>query len=234
MGEIRKAVAASQSSENTAILYTSDNGDTCCEHGMWWKSSFYEGSAGILLVASWPEHFVSNTEEPAVASLIDVGPTVLDLASAPPLPDVSGRSFLPFLRGDRIPDWPHQVFCEYTGLLGDAPSCMVRSERWKLNYYSEYDSCQLFDISADPGEQNDLVGKAECAVIVNQLKGRIESRWSAADVQESLGRHDRAQKVLKNPGHDPRPHAVAGFMPVPADNTFEFTQLPTRPIGLEG
>jgi hypothetical protein len=48
---------------------------------------------------------------------------------APPLPDVSGRSFLRLLEGKPIPDWPNQVFCEYAGLLGDQPSCMVRSER---------------------------------------------------------------------------------------------------------
>lgn len=233
VGEILKAVSASASAENTAIIYVSDHGDMCCEHGMWWKSSFYEGSAGVPMIASWPGRFAEGVEESAVTSLIDVGPTLLDLAQAPSLPDVSGRSFLPFLRGNPIPDWPHLVFCEYTGLLGDQPSCMVRSERWKLNYYSEFDSCQLFDISADPEERNDLAGKPECAVIVNQLKARIESRWSAARIHEARAKQQRADSVLKNTGHPAQPHPVTNFSPGTDDNVFDFSQLPVKPRGIE-
>jgi choline-sulfatase len=232
IGKIQKAVGTTPASDNTAIVYTSDHGDMCCEHGMWWKSSFYEGSAGIPLIASLPGHFSAGIQEAAVASLIDVGPTLLDVAGAPPLPDVSGRSFLPFLKGEEIPDWPHQVFCEYTGLLGDQPSCTVRSERWKLNYYSEFDSCQLFDISADPDERNDLAAKAECAVIVNQLRARIESRWSASGIHEARAKRHRAQEVLKSAGHPPCPHPVSDFVPESDDNAFDFTQLPAKPTGL--
>jgi choline-sulfatase len=231
-GRIVEAVRAGDLSENTVIMYTSDHGDMCCEHGMWWKSSFYEGSAGIPLIASWPGHFPSGIEETAVASLIDVGPTLLDLVGAPPLPDVSGRSFLRFLQGNPIPDWPNQVFCEYAGLLGDQPSCMVRSERWKLNYYSEFDSCQLFDIASDPEERNDLAGKVECLVIVNQLRARIDSRWSAATILEAQARQQRAAEMLKNSGHVSRPHEVSNFQPASGDNEFDFSQLPQKPVGM--
>jgi choline-sulfatase len=134
VGRITETIRSGDQSENTVIIYTSDHGDMCCDHGMWWKSSFYEGSAGIPLIASWPGHFPSGTVDDSVASLIDVGPTLLDIAGAPPLPDVSGRSLLRLLQGQSIPDWPDQVFCEYAGLLGDQPSCMIRSERWNSQH----------------------------------------------------------------------------------------------------
>ena len=134
VGRITETIRSGDQSENTVIIYTADHGDMCCDHGMWWKSSFYEGSAGIPLIASWPGHFPSGTVDDSVASLIDVGPTLLDIAGAPPLPDVSGRSLLRLLQGQSIPDWPDQVFCEYAGLLGDQPSCMIRSERWNSQH----------------------------------------------------------------------------------------------------
>jgi choline-sulfatase len=221
------------SDAETAIAYTSDHGDMCCEHGMWWKSNFYEGSAGVPLIASLPGRFPAGTECDDIASLIDVGPTLLDLAGAPPLPDVSGQSFLRLLENEPIPDWPDQVFCEYAGLLGDRPSCMVRTGQWKLNYYSEFDSCQLFDLASDPEERNDLAGRAECAVIVNQLKARIDSRWSAQDIQDGMDRQQRATEVLKGSGHHPQPHDVSNFVPEERDNQFDFSQLTKKPVGMD-
>ncbi|MBS12311.1 MAG: hypothetical protein CME19_11995 [Gemmatimonadetes bacterium] len=223
-----------EAADQTAIFYTSDHGDMCCEHGMWWKSSFYEGSAGIPLIASCPGRFGAGTTSSSIANLIDVGPTVLDLASAPPLPDVSGNSFLRLLEGGEIPDWPNQVFCEYSGLLGDQPACMIRAGNWKLNYYSEFDSCQLFDLSTDPEERNDLAGRAECSVIVNQLKARIHERWSADDILEAQARQQRAAKVIRGSRRGARPHDVEDFVPAEdSDNQFDFSQLPAKPVGLE-
>jgi choline-sulfatase len=232
LGRITETIRTSEQSANTVIVYTSDHGDMCGEHGMWWKSNFYEGSAGIPLIASWPGHFPAGTVDGSVVSLIDVGPTLLDIAGAPPLPDVSGRSFLRLLEGKAIPDWPNQVFCEYAGLLGDQPSCMIRSERWKLNYYSEFDSCQLFDLASDPEERNDLAGKAGCSVIVNQLKERIDSRWSATDVLGTQARQQRATEVLRASGHTSHPHAVENFLAADTDNVFDFSQLPQKPEGM--
>ena len=156
VGRLVDAVRSGPDADNTIIIYTSDHGDMAHEHGMWWKSNFYEGAANVPCILSWPNHFSEGLVVDEIASLIDIGPTILDLAGAPPLPDVSGRSFARLLQGDAIPDWPNEIFCEYSGLLGDQPSCMVRSGKWKLNYYSEFDSCQLFDLDSDPDERNDI------------------------------------------------------------------------------
>lgn len=233
VGQILEAIEDTGLVGSTVVMYTSDHGDMCCEHGMWWKSSFYEGSAGIPFLARWPDHFPSGQEKGAIASLIDVGPTVLDIAAAPPLPDVLGKSFLNFLNGKTIPDWPNQVFCEYSGLLGDEPSCMIRADQWKLNYYSEFDSCQLFDLSSDPEERNDLAGNSEYRIIVNQLKSRIDERWSAQAILEAQARQQRASEILKGSGHAPIPHEVEDFVGDPeSDNHFDFEQLPSKPVGL--
>ena len=114
-----------------------------------------------------------------IVSLIDVGPTALDIAGAPPMPDVSGRSFAPFLYNNPPSDWPNEVFCEYIGLLGDQPACMIRTGAWKLNYYSEFDSCQLFNIDNDPNERNDLADDPQHQTLIKAGLEKIFARWSA-------------------------------------------------------
>ncbi len=199
------------------------------EHGLWWKSNFYEGAANIPCILSWPGRFSEDTVLDEIVSLIDIGPTVLDLAGAPPLPDVSGRSFARLLEGNAIPDWPNEIFCEYSGLLGDQPSCMIRSGRWKLNYYSEFDSCQLFDLETDPGERNDLGSNPDHADTVRDLKARIDARWSADRILDGMAKQERARRVLNHAGHTSHLHPVTNFKPGEDDNVFDFTQLVEEP-----
>ncbi len=146
---------------------------------------------------------------------------------------MTGNSFCRLLQGVTIPEWPNQVFCEYSSLLGDQPSCMVRVDQWKLNYYSEFDSCQLFNIASDPEERNDLAGKPECLVIVNQLKARIDSRWSAEDILESQARQQRGAAVLEGAGHSPPPHTMPDSkLDLVDKNVFDFSQRPYPPSGM--
>ena len=92
VGRIVEAVKESSRQENTIFIYCSDHGDMACEHGMWWKSNFYEGSVGVPLIVSGPGVAADRVNH-SVVSLVDVGPTMLDMAGAEPLPDVAGRSF---------------------------------------------------------------------------------------------------------------------------------------------
>ena len=211
----------------TVIIYCSDHGDMACEHGMWWKSSFYDGSARVPLIVSWPRRLPQRRENPAVLSLIDVGPTVLDLADAPPLPDVSGRSFAGLLMGEgTIPDWPEEVFSEYIGLLGDQPGCMVRRGPWKLNYYHEFQSCQLFNMVEDPGEMHDRAEDPDCREIVADCRDRILSRWSAERMLRDAEKQNRARDLIRRCGYGPTPHPVSPFVAPEGCNRFDFSQLP--------
>ena len=225
VGGIVNAVKSSTAAERTVIIYCSDHGDMACEHGMWWKSSFYDGSARVPLIVSWPPELPHGKND-AVISLIDVGPTVLDLAGTPLLPDVSGRSFAGFLRCEgTIPDWPHEVFSEYIGLLGDQPACMVRRGPWKLNYYHEFQSCQLFNMVEDPGEMHDRAEDPDCRGIVADCKDRIHARWSAERVLIDADKQNRARDLIRRCGHGPMPHPVSPFAASDGDNRFDFSQL---------
>ncbi|MCZ6633247.1 MAG: sulfatase-like hydrolase/transferase, partial [bacterium] len=229
IGQIAEAVKTSPEGDNTVVMYTSDHGDMAHQHGMWWKSSFYEGASNVPLIVSCPSRFLQNQTQDANISLIDIGPTVLDLAEGDPLPDVSGKSFTGFLTGEGIPDWPNEVFCEYAGLLGDHPACMIRTGPWKLNYYSEFDSCQLFNIEKDPGEQNDRSNDPSCQEIVQTCLQKIQARWSAEDMLDNLKKQARARKIIQSCGHSLTPHPEPRYSAPEGSNEFDFSQLPKEP-----
>lgn len=229
IGRIIDAVRSAPGGDDTALIYTSDHGDMAHQHGMWWKSSFYEGSVKVPFIASRPTALPKGRIEPAIASLIDVGPTLLDLAGAEPLPDVSGNSFARLLTGGAIPDWPNEIFAEYCGLLGDAPSCMWRSGPWKLNYYSEFNSCQLFNIDDDPEERRDLASDPDFQSVVEKGLTKIHARWSARDIQENMARQERARRVIRDSHHGPFPHDPPSFTAPEESNVFDFSQLPQKP-----
>ncbi len=229
IGRVLETVKSSPEADNTVIIYTSDHGDMAHQHGMWWKSSFYEGSAGIPLIVSWPGHFLQNETHTSNVSLIDVGPTVLDIAGGDPLPDVSGRSFAGFLSGEGVPAWPNEVFAEYSGLLGDQPACMIRTGPWKLNYYHEFRSCQLFNLEKDPDERNDRTEDPACREIVQSCLEKIHSRWSAEDTLKNLARQEQARKQIQSCGHPLTPPDLPRFSAPEGSNAFDFSQLPQEP-----
>ena len=222
IGRIMESIDAA----NTVVVYCSDHGDMACEQGMWWKSSFYDGSARVPCVFSWPGVFGEGAEVGAVASLIDVGPTLLDIVGADPIPDATGRSFASFLTGDARPDWPDEVFCEYLGLLGDQPAYMVRTGKWKLNYYGEFGSYQLFDMEEDPLELDDLRDEPGLRHVAEALLARVHARWSVSDTLERAGRQMRAREAVVKCGHALFPHEIPVFTPPAGSSEFDFSQLP--------
>lgn len=177
IGQIIEALELTSLAEDTVLIYTSDHGDLNGEHGMWWKDSFYEGSVSVPMLWSWPGAFRAGAEVDAVTSLLDIGPTLADLAGAEPLPERRGSSLTGFLypHGDTS-TWPDVAFAE-TYALAQRPARMLRSGRYKLNVYHGYDDCQLFDMQTDPGEVHDLARDPAHADIRQELLDRATDGW---------------------------------------------------------
>jgi choline-sulfatase len=186
IGEILKTLAVTSFGEDTLVIYTSDHGEMAGEHRMWWKSSFYDGSVGVPLIFSWPGHLAEGAAINENVSLLDIGPTLVEIAGGDPMPHVSGQSLSRFLTQGEIADWPDTAFAELGGLLGDAPGRMIRRGPWKLNYYYGYDRPQLFNLEADPGEWNDLGDDDFYAAIRDELLVEVRAGWSGGDILRAL------------------------------------------------
>jgi uncharacterized sulfatase len=95
--------------DNTIVVFVSDNGFHLGEHGLWSKMTLLEESLRVPLIIRAPE--IAPGVSDRVVELLDIYPTVLDLAGLPPAPHAEGRSLAPLLRQpDR--DWPHPAFSQ--------------------------------------------------------------------------------------------------------------------------
>ncbi len=197
IGNILSVLAKTHFSDDTVVIYTSDHGEMAGEHRMWWKSSFYEGSVGVPLIFSWPGCFAENRTVAAVTSLLDVGPTLVELAGSEAMSQVRGHSLMRFLTGDGIvPDWPDTAFAELDGLLGGIPGRMIRRGPWKLNYYHGYERPQLFHLGSDPGEWHDLGDDASHAAVRDELLTTVQKGWSGEEILRILHAAQTDRKVL--------------------------------------
>jgi len=192
VGVVLDALRQAGLCESTIVIYTSDHGEMAGENGMWWKSNFYEGSVSVPLIVSCPARFEGGRRVGEVVSLVDIAPTLTELAGAEPAPGAAGRSLVPLLRGENA-DWPNETFSEHYPRHGAPAGRMVRSGRWKLVHYEGYPP-QLFDLESDPNEFNDLGADPDHAELCEQLHQRALAGWSAEEMKSELGerrRHDR-------------------------------------------
>ncbi|OGG56034.1 MAG: hypothetical protein A3F84_16065 [Candidatus Handelsmanbacteria bacterium RIFCSPLOWO2_12_FULL_64_10] len=197
IGRVLQALAQTRFGKDTILVYISDHGDMAGEHRIWTKSNFYEGAVSVPMIWSWPGHFSEGRTVNRVTSLLDVGPTLLDLLGAGPLPETAGRSLTGFLSGSgTVSGWPDEAFSEYCGLLGDRPGRMLRHGPYKLNHYHGYDPPQLFNIEKDPEELHDLRDDPAHAGILRQLHRRVLDGWEGDRIERAMADLDARRKEI--------------------------------------
>jgi choline-sulfatase len=175
VGRVLDALCEAGLDEDTLVVYTSDHGEQLGEHGMWWKHTFYESSVGVPLLMAGPgvpRGVVENN-----VSLLDIGPTLLDMVDAPSLPAASGRSFRCLLEG-RQNDWHDTVIAE--NLWGaSALERMIKHGDWKLCHYPGQGT-QLFNLREDPREMHDRSADPNCRAIRQELLNELQADWDEA------------------------------------------------------
>lgn len=188
VGSVISALEQANLTDNTIIVYCSDHGEMLGEHGMWWKSTFYDGASRVPLIISSPDRLKGGELRTENVSLMDIGPTLIDMTGVDPLPGASGRSFRPLLEGsnDR---WDDTVFAE------EASCRMVRSGPWKYNYYHGMNS-ELFHLHDDPGEKQNLSGQEQHQYIEQSLHELVLRGWDPGKVSECIERRNSELKLV--------------------------------------
>jgi choline-sulfatase len=175
--------------EETIIVYCSDHGEMLGEHGMWWKSTFYDGASRVPFIMSWPGHINGGGSRAENVSLMDIGATLIDLAGSAPLPGASGRSLRCLLEGANG-QWDDTVFAEYAERGFGEVSRMVRSGPWKFNYYHGRQQ-ELFNLENDPGETTNLAGQPQHRCIEQRLQELALRDWVPERVSDYMERRNR-------------------------------------------
>ena len=195
VGVVMDALRQTGLDRSTVLIYTSDHGEMAGEHGMWWKSNFYEGAVSVPLIVSCPERFQPGRRVSEIVSLVDIGPTLVELAGAEPIPAATGISLVPLLDGENV-DWPNEAFSEHYPDKRVPPGRMIRRGRWKLVHY-EGERPQLFDLETDPDEFHDLGDDPNHAEISEELHTRVLSDWSAEEMENELARRAEHTPLLR-------------------------------------
>ena len=166
IGRILTALRENDLADNTLVVYSSDHGELVGEHDLWMKRTFYEESAKVPAIVSWPGVLPAGTQCDRVISALDLNATMLQALGAPPLPNSPGRSALELLRTGQG-DWEDVAFSEYALREGQVQR-MVRRGPWKLVYHWR-ERPQLFNLAEDPHEQVDRAADPECQELVAEL-----------------------------------------------------------------
>lgn len=213
--------------DNTMIVYTSDQGFYMGEHGWFDKRFMYEESLRTPLIVSYPGHTKPGSVCNRLVQNIDYAPTFLALAGVKQPKDMPGRSLVPVLNnGDNVKNWRQSIYYHYY----DYPTYHmvrkhdgVRTDRYKLIHFygkggldavpenkyqnvpgtREYatlkglesigyfepkdeavDYCELYDLQADPHEQNNIFGKPGTEKITKQLQCELNKYRKTLAVDE--------------------------------------------------
>jgi arylsulfatase A-like enzyme len=173
--------------ENTVIVYTSDNGFFLGEHGLFDKRLMYEPSIRVPMMVRFPARVKAGRVDTAHMVLnIDVAPTLLELAGVPVPVWMHGRSWLPLLEG-RETSWRDALLYEYYEY--PAVHCVrknrgVRTNRWKLiHFWEQPEEWELYDLHSDSDETNNLAVRPEHAERIKLLRSKLEElRREVGDV----------------------------------------------------
>jgi len=216
IGRILAALDDSGFADDTLVIYTSDHGESLGNRGLWGKAVMYEESSGVPLLISGPG-ISAGTRCSTPVSLVDVYPTVVESvcgeldARERALP---GRSLVALAR-EQSPD--RAVFSEMHDDGSMTGEFMLRQGVWKLVHYVGYPP-QLFDLSTDPFEENDLAGRPEIRDVQDRLYGQLRQIVDPEAINRRVFADQRA-----------RIEKLGGVEAVLSREDFNFTPVPDEP-----
>jgi choline-sulfatase len=160
MAQILGALHSTAAGRHTLIVFLSDHGDAMGAHRMITKhTSFQEECVRVPFIFAGHGVTGRGTAPGApLVSLVDLLPTLCDLAGMEAPSDLPGISLAPCLRGELLPEPHPHVVSEWHTEWGFTiePGRMLRTPRFKYTRYLEDNGEELYDLTADPGERRNL------------------------------------------------------------------------------
>ncbi len=172
-------------SENTLVIFTTDNGYFHAEHGLADKWYPHEESIRVPLIIRDPrlpkakrgqanDNFTLN---------VDLAPTILAAAGLKAPETMQGRDIAPLYLASDKPAWRTEFFYEHATIRSTnfipSSEALVRKD-WKYFYWPDFKTEQLFDLRADPREEHDLVAQPSHAARLADMRKRFAELKSSA------------------------------------------------------
>ena len=162
--------------DDTLVIYMGDNGYMFGEHGLIDKRVAYETSSRVPMLMQCPAVIQGGTVVEQVVANIDIAPTVMQAMGLEKPPHMDGQSFLPLAQGQSIPWREYFLYAYYweQNYPQTPTHFSLRGDQYKYTtYYGLWDTDELFDIKADPMEQNNLIHNPDFAKTMEQMQDRL-------------------------------------------------------------
>lgn len=173
VGRVLGALEAQGLADNTVVIFTSDNGgagyvglDDLNKPYRGWKITNFEGGIHVPFFVRWPAGLPQGTTFEAPVHHFDIFATAAEAAGAVLARPIDGVSLLPFARGERVAERPHETLFWRAGAYRT-----VRHGDWKLAVDPIIQQTWLFDLAHDPGERHNVA--ADHPEVVAGLKARL-------------------------------------------------------------
>lgn len=177
VGRVLDYLDATGLSENTIIIYTSDQGFYLGEHGWFDKRFMYEESLRTPFLMRYPGHIAPGTEVDAMIQNIDYAPTILDYAGIAAPEAIQGRSLRPLAEERAAGEWRDSIYYhyyEFPGFHAVRAHYGVRTDRYKLiHFYGDLDVWEFYDLQADPHEVHNLIDDPAYADQIARLRREL-------------------------------------------------------------
>jgi iduronate 2-sulfatase len=167
VGHVLDALDRLGLTDSTIVVFTSDHGYHLGDHGLWQKMSLFERSARVPLIIAMPRAKSRGVVTRGFAELVDLYPTLADLAGLKPTTPVDGVSLARMLQ-DPAATVKDAAFTQARN------GYSVRTDRWRyIEWEGGQQGTQLYDMDKDPRETTNLANDSQHASTVNDLRTRL-------------------------------------------------------------
>ncbi|WP_445731339.1 sulfatase family protein [Mariniflexile sp.] len=178
VGRILDYLEESGLSENTLIVYTTDQGFYLGEKGWFDKRFMYEESLAMPMVMKYPKVIKKGTVVNALTQNLDFAETFLDFANVGIPSDMQGKSLKPLLEGkvknDDFRDAVYYHYYDYPAFHMVKKMYGVRTKRYKLiHVYDDIDEWELYDLEKDPQELKNLINDVSYQIVKAELHEKL-------------------------------------------------------------
>lgn len=163
--------------DNTIVIYSSDQGFYLGDHGWYDKRWMYEESLKMPLIVKWPG-VTKGTRNTDLVQNLDYGETFLDIAGLEIPSDMQGRSLVPILKGETPADWRKGIYYhyyEYPSVHMVARHYGIRTDRYKLIRFYQFDEWEFYDLEKDPEELTNQYNNAAYADVISTMKKDLDA-----------------------------------------------------------
>ena len=180
-------------SENTMVVYTSDQGFYLGEHGWFDKRFIYDESFKTPLLIRWPNKIDAGTTTEEMVQNLDFAQTFLEAAQINAPADMQGESLMPLLTGN-TKNWDRDAvyyhYYEYPAVHQVKRHYGIVTTEYKLaHFYYDVDEWELYDRKKDPNEMKNVYNDPEYADIVKTLKLKLEDLRVQYKDSDALNQH---------------------------------------------